>query len=215
MSGFQSVSKDLETFYLLLWLHGGGGQQEPGHESERLRVNIPHTVFIKYGNPSVWYFTAKSGCIMKKSEGNLTFSNIWKEFSAIKPKNPEICANLYSFDSEDKTKIDYLSWEELESICQNPEDARKSDRFRNNFYVLQSHIEGGTLYNSVLECMWSENFVLLRQIRNIVPISSHKHHITDRLMTFDAPEHCAQIGTLSLIQKRCEIPIQYQSQNKR
>lgn len=194
MSSSHNVSKDLETFYLLLWLHGGGGEEQPTNQTERLKVTIPHTVFIKYGNPSVWYFTSKSGVILRKAESNLTFGNIFKEFSNVKPKNKEICANLYSFDKDDKTKVEYLNWEELRDICADPESSRKNERFPNKFCVLQNHVESGTLYNSVLECLWSQSFVLLRQIRNIVPISSQKHHITDRLMTFDGPEHCTQIG---------------------
>lgn len=38
--------------------------------------------------------------------------------------------------------------------------------------------------------------MILKKIRNNFPISNEKYQLVDRLMTFDAPDHSVQIGSV-------------------
>lgn len=186
----------VESFYLLLWINNIGkeGEDDP---QDHIKLWIPQTVIFKYGHPSLWYLNNKDGLIVRKKEASLTYDGIFKGFSRSKRKNKEVSATVYNFDESGKTVINYIDWETLEKICKEPDSQTKKDVIHPKFCVLQEHIQTQTIFNSVIECLWSKSFLILNKIRNRFPLTNDKYRMADRLMTFDAPDHCVQVEKVS------------------
>lgn len=171
MSQAPAQSLFIESFFLLLWIdetsdeQNRGNEPEPSEEhqkesapeNETVSINIPHTIIFKYGHPSIWYFNSKTGKILRKKEASMAYENIYKEFRKQK-SDVNAAAVVYSIDENNKTLIQYLSWEEFKDICDNPGGDSKSRFINSKFCVLQQFVND----NSDFNCKFENSLQLLQ-----------------------------------------------------
>ena len=139
-----------ESFFMLLW------KKDNQIEAE-LNIKIPHTIIIKYGKISAWYFSNSESKVLKKNSDNSKNEDLLNFFKKrpTSRNHQHIKAVKYILDFEvkiifinvrqDKVSLEYLNIEDLEMVLMNPNPLDKNIK---KFYILQEYIESDAEYNS-------------------------------------------------------------------
>ena len=64
----------VESLYHYLWF------KDRLNNNEAMKINLPDTVIYRNGKPCYWYFTARDGCIRRKTNENLNETAILNAF---------------------------------------------------------------------------------------------------------------------------------------
>lgn len=121
-----------------------------------VKAMIPDTVIYQYALPRFWYFTSKTGVIMKKSNQNLNDQTILETFTK-KVSGSGIVAMLLYIE-EGKHIVDYLNLTRFENFIKT--------RKKNNDLILQKFIDPYGDYNFCYTVIWTSNLCLFEKKEN-------------------------------------------------
>lgn len=117
---------------------------------------IPDTVIYQYALPRYWYFTSKSGLIMKKSNQNLNESSIFEAFKKKISESGIIAMLMYI--EEDQHIVDYLDIIKFERFMRQ--------RKKNNKMILQKFIDPQGERNTCYTVIWTNNLTVFEKKEN-------------------------------------------------
>ena len=144
------MSKSLnEIFFHLLWAKDKAA--EPFSSAF-----IPDTVIYQYALPRYWYFTSKSGLIMKKSNQNLNERQIFEAFT--KKISDSGIVSMLMYIEEGQHIVDYLDIVKFESFIKL--------RKKNNEMILQKFIDPQGERNTCYSVIWTNNLTVFEKKEN-------------------------------------------------
>jgi hypothetical protein len=150
-------------------------------------INVPDTVFMKYGNPTVWYFTSKDGKIKRKNKQNLTPGHIETSFKKhslgfdVVALFISIPLEMESYSGQfPSSTIEYLDADGLKNLL--------FSRSKDLHGILQRFIEPKAVKNEIIRAIWSPKICLLEKAENIHCLHDKKLSIYERCVTFEGPQ---------------------------
>ena len=180
-------------------------------------INIPDTIFYKYGQPTVWYFTAQNGKLKKKNRQNLMNARIEEVFNKHVLGYDVIATFInVSLEKDPKTGLyppltmEYLDREGLNRFLY------KSQKENNG--VLQRFIEPKGTKNEVVRAIWSPKVCLLERAENINNLHDTRFGLYERCVTYEGPEYFINSAPLrgpvlaGQLQKLCETVVSHISE---
>jgi hypothetical protein len=156
-----------EEFFRLMWL-----KDELNFGPS---LNIPDTIVMKYGQPTVWYFTANNGKIKKKNRQNLMSARIEEVFT----KNIlgyDILASFVNMAIDPDPDTGMIPPSTVEFL-----DAEGLNKFlydrpkENSNGILQRFIEPKGTKNECIRAVWSPKICLLERAVNIHHLHDHRY----------------------------------------
>jgi protein-arginine kinase activator protein McsA len=138
-----------EILYHLLWSKDKVFDQV-------VKAMIPDTVIYQFSLPRFWYFTSKSGIIMKKSSQNLNEQGILEGFTKKISSSGIVAMLMYVEDG--KHVVDYLNRSSFEKFLKS--------RKKNNDMILQKFIDPYGEYNFCYTVIWTSNLCLFEKKEN-------------------------------------------------
>lgn len=94
------------------WLFYHLWKTNPQEDSNCL-VKIPDTIFHKWGQPHLWYFTSKSGRLLKKSKEKMNINSIQETLCNGIQSNEKVAGMVFDFDEKEDKKKDDISPDNL------------------------------------------------------------------------------------------------------
>jgi hypothetical protein len=179
-------------------------------------INIPDTVFFKYGQPTQWYFTATNGKLKRKNRQNLMVGRIEEVFLK-HVLGYEVVATFINIPTADidtghgnKTTMEFLDRESFNNFLY------KDKKEVNG--VLQRFIEPKGTKNETVRAIWSPKVCLLERAENIHQLHDHRFGLYERCVTYEGPEYYAVSAPLrgpvlaGQLQKTCESIVSHISE---
>lgn len=158
------MSKSLnEIFFHLLWAKDKAC--EPFSSAL-----LPDTVIYQYALPRYWYFTSKSGLIMKKSNQNLNERQIFETF--IKKISDSGIVAMLMYIEEGQHIVDYLDLVKFERFIKL--------RKKNNEMILQKFIDPQGERNTCYTVIWTSNLTVFEKKENKQLLYLKKDHSYDK-----------------------------------
>lgn len=137
----------LETLYHMLWL------KEFSDIENKFLVNLSSTILFKNNLPISWYFSSKTGEILRKKKENINIDSIIADFNKNRSKSQIVAIYLYELNDDNtynkpphildrvdikktiskKVMIDYISHENLRDFLLNDK--------KNPYGVLQKFVD--------------------------------------------------------------------------
>eukprot|EP00873_Tetraselmis_striata_P036029 jgi/Tetstr1/456293/TSEL_043050.t1 len=181
----------VENLYAYLWAKNSQGCACPG-------VRLPQTVVYRDRSPGSWFFfSKKEQSIMRKKATNLVGSTIAEAFA--RAPDEHTCAGTLLFPEEaEATGGSMGAWRvaaggtTVAAHMSAPEMRQWVLKAQKPAVgVLQAWVEPRELSNSVIRANWSPQVCLLERRTNQHPLSAVKVDLSQRLVTFEGPEHCS------------------------
>lgn len=180
-------------------------------------INIPDTIFFKYGQPVAWYFTSTQGRIKKKNRANLLNARIEEAFNKYVLGYDVVGMFIHTpIDVDPETgvippsTIEYLDRKGLNDFLY------KNDKEVHG--ALQRFIEPKGTKNEIVRAIWSPKVCLLERAENIHNLHDHRYGLYERCITYDGPEYYCTSAPLrgpvlaGQLQKICESVIAHISE---
>ncbi|EGR34456.1 hypothetical protein IMG5_010830 [Ichthyophthirius multifiliis] len=167
-------------------------QNEETHTSSKIKqpfVNIPDTIYYKFGQPVIWYFTDSNGQVKKKMKNNLTVEAIQECFLN---KTPE-CNIVAFFISINHVKTQDYKFEffNQKSFC-NFIMFKSYDKEG----YLQRFIQSKGIYNTIIKAIWSPQICFFEKYVNKLPINDISLDIYQRVINIETFQN--QCETINL-----------------
>lgn len=189
----------VETFYHLLWL------KEFDEKFNHFSFSLPHTILIKNNMPVTWYFSSKTGEILRRKPQNISNELICKEFSKSPSKSSiaamylyevnedlSLCKQFHLLDKVDKNKtlsrrvmIEYISHENLPNFL--------NDTTKSPFGVLQKFIDPYGSKNFIIEALWTPKMTLFSKKVNINNLFYDKLELMEKAATIDGNDIYSEV----------------------
>lgn len=189
----------LETIYHLMWM------KEFDDKFNHFSFFLPHTILIKNNTPITWYFSSKTGEVLRKKPQNLGNDCIISEFSRIKSKSNIVAMYLYEvnedrtfcqqfhlLDKVDKDKtlsrrvmIEYISFEGLEAFLK--------DQTKCPFGVLQKFVDPYGPKNFTIEAVWTPKMTLFSKKVNVNNLYYDKLEMIEKAATIDGNDIYSEV----------------------
>ena len=189
----------LETMYHLLW------SKEFDEKMNHFRFFLPHTILFKNNMPITWYFSSKSGEVLRKKPQNINNEFIIQEFSRAKSKsliaamyfyevNEDLtyCKQFHLLDKVDKDKtisrrvmIEYVSYEGLRDFLNN--------QSKSPFGILQKFIDPYGPKNFIIEALWTPKMTLFSKKVNVNNLFYEKLELIEKAATFDGNDIYSEV----------------------
>ncbi len=180
-------------------------------------INIPDTIFFKYGQPVAWYFTSTQGRIKKKNRANLLNARIEEAFLKYVLGYDVVGMFIHTPIEVDPdtgvippSTIEYLDRKGLNDFLY------KNDKEVHG--ALQRFIEPKGTKNEIVRSIWSPKVCLLERAENIHNLHDHRYGLYERCITYDGPEYYCTSAPLrgpvlaGQLQKICESIISHISE---
>lgn len=189
----------METIYHLLWM------KEFNEKFNHFSFFLPHTILIKNNTPITWYFSSKSGEVLRKKPQNLNNVSIITEFSKFKSKSSiaamylyevnedrTFCQQFHLLDKVDKDRtlsrrvmIEYISYEGLADFLK---DEKKCP-----FGVLQKFVDPYGPKNFIIEALWTPKMTLFSKKVNVNNLYYDKLELIEKAATVDGNEIYSEV----------------------
>lgn len=171
-------------------------------------INIPDTVFMKYGQPTMWYFTSKDGKIKRKHKQNLNPTNIEESFK----KHPgyDVVASFITIPLETDSKTGQYPTSTVEYLDLDGLKVLLFSRNKETHGILQRFIEPKATRNEMIRAVWSPKVCLIERGENVYQLHDKKYSLYERCVTFEGPHVYYRSSPLrgpvlaGQIQKLCE-----------
>jgi len=187
------------SFYYFLWCKS--------KFSRNMRIRIPSTIMYEDGIPTTWFFTGKSGKILKKNHGNTNQKKITAFFKKLEKENKTNIAAVYMYNSNEGFRSHQLpSGQEINYM----KDVLESKGYVIHYFtfpalyafmagsnrypsgILQEFIVPLTLRNEEIRAYWSEGVTLLEKCVNRKYMLDDKYDIYEKAVTFEGAEYLVE-----------------------
>lgn len=160
-----------------------------------LSINIPDTIFYKFGQPVEWYFTNQRGNLKKKNKQNLLNARIEETFNR-EVLGYDVLAVFYKFSPNIDNDTGQFG----------PTEVQYFDRFHLNDFlykgnkdiygILQRFIEPKGTRNEMIRAVWSPKVCLLERAENIHELHDERYGMYERCITYEGSEYYYSLAPL-------------------
>lgn len=189
----------LESIYHLLW------SKEFDDNFNHFSFFLPHTILIKNNMPITWYFSSKTGEVLRKKPQNISNDLIAQKFSKYPSRSSiaamylyevnedlTLCKQFHLLDKIDKDKtisrrvmIDYVSYEGLPAFL--------NDQTKSPFGILQKFIDPYGHKNFIIEALWTPKMILFSKKVNVNNLYYDKLELIEKAATFDGNDIYSEV----------------------
>ena len=172
-------------------------------------INIPDTVIFRYGQPTLWYFTASNGRVKRKNRQNLLSAKIEEAFTK-QILGYDIVATFVSVPIEKDLPSGKVPSNTVEFLDRKGLSDFLYQSKKDNHGILQRFIEPKGIKNEIIRAIWSPKVCLLERAENIHNLHDPRYGLYERCVTFEGPEYYSVSAPLrgpvlaGQIQKVCE-----------
>ncbi|KAL4453639.1 hypothetical protein ABPG74_009535 [Tetrahymena malaccensis] len=186
----QKKKQELEEKGFIFDLYHYLWQDEDPQQNKHIvpSVNIPDTIYYKYGEPRLWFFTDKNGQVKKKMKNKLTIEKIEEEFLDKAPDCNIVAFFVWTSQNGQNYRFEYF----------NPEDFVKflySKSYEKEGY-LQRFIQSKGTHNSIIKTIWSPKVCFHEKYQNQQPINDTTLDIYQRVINIETTKNQCEITQL-------------------
>jgi len=179
-------------------------------------ILIPDTVIYRWGRPYLWYFSTRSGQLLRKSKTKLSSKCILSSFTSSQQPSQLVAAYL-SFEAQTLAVAHYFT---LTSFSTSHTGDFVMNREKSLSGLLQRWIEpkGGhasRLYIALIKASWSSSFTIVERRVNVHPLNDKETDFYDRIATYEGLEAQSRAEAVTTpqivgdVQKICEGMVQH------
>ena len=182
-------------------------------------LRVPDTIVMRNGLIHSWFFTAKSGALLRKNRAKLNREEVTRTFRAKGAKNRTGVIAVYLTSSSTRAppggqepSDEGSDGPPMPTTPGRPKDVKthtptvhcdyldkaglaeflETEDFSRNG-VLQAFIEPNTVRMSTIEATWSPATTLIERRVNVNEIDDPRFPVVERMVTFDGAEHYSDL----------------------
>ena len=183
------ITGNTEWLFFHLW------KKNPYNFNPCEGLKVADTIFYRWAQPHIWYYTSKEGAIARKAKERITSKEIEEKFvdeispcgvvaSYITPKE-----DPFEQKGVERIQFEYVRDKEFPKFINQDEKCLDC--------IIQQFIEPKNNQCTMIKVLWTPQFCLLTKKTNIHTLNNLKVPLTQRISTFEGPEHYSTTESVS------------------
>ena len=181
------VANNTEWLFFHLW------KKDPETAFSCPGLYIAETILFRWAQPYFWYYTSKDGTLVRKTKEKVLLQHVAESFTTAVPKCGIVSTCINSIEDTSKTQekieIDYIEQAGFHNFLFQKEKPLN--------LILQKFIEPKNNKNALIKVSWTPQFCIFYRKTNINDLTNSRIPLTNRLSTFEGPEHLSTADSVS------------------